>query len=67
MPLFYYVCDRCGDILTITEGAIPADESWTCENCGSQTAWQFTDKDHARDHSAHIRDAARRGTWRDLS
>jgi DNA-directed RNA polymerase subunit RPC12/RpoP len=38
---FYYICDGCGDMVTITAEPIPEDEEWTCEKCGSHALWEL--------------------------
>ena len=56
---FYYVCDRCGDLATITDKAIPEGTSWVCDKCGNgctgtASLWEFTDKRKALEHAEHI-------------
>lgn len=67
MSTYYYVCDACGNIVTIADQAIPEGESWECDECGGTALWEFTGeagKHHALNHSAHIRDALRTGLFR---
>jgi hypothetical protein len=65
--MVYYVCDRCGDIVTVTEAAIPEGDSWRCDSCGSTAAWEFTNADHARDHAAAIVLRKRQAIRRELA
>lgn len=58
---WYYICDACGSIVTITSEAIPEDQAWSCADCGSEAMWEFTNKEHALQHARHISSLARSG------
>jgi hypothetical protein len=65
--LHYYVCDNCGCLVTVTDGPIPEGEQWNCDECGSERAWEFTDKQAAYDHGAHIQRGTASGVFRQLT
>jgi DNA-directed RNA polymerase subunit RPC12/RpoP len=61
---YYYICDACGSIVTITDEAIADDSGWECADCGSSAMWEFTDEEKAMAHSRHIHDGLRSGLFR---
>lgn len=64
---FFYVCDHCGDFVTITGAPILEGDAWECASCGSSAAWEFTDPQAAREHSEHIRKGVTSGLFRTLA
>ena len=58
---WYYVCDSCGNIVTITDTPIPEGESWECGECGSSAMWEFPRASAAVAHAEHIRTLVRSG------
>jgi rRNA maturation endonuclease Nob1 len=63
---YYYICDGCGNVVTITEAPIPEGQAWQCDECGSEALWEFTDKTNAINHSEHIRRIVQSGLFRRL-
>jgi len=62
---YYYICDRCGNLVTVESEAIPDGQDWECDACGSHALWEFPNKDHALAHGAMIaRRASRSGIFR---
>lgn len=61
---WYYVCDSCGNLVTITAAPIPEGIDWTCDTCGSNAQWEFTDKEAALRHSLRIQDVNRSRLFR---
>jgi DNA-directed RNA polymerase subunit RPC12/RpoP len=59
---FYYVCDRCG--CQTSGDVVPEDGEWTCPDCGSHTAWEFTSHSSAYSHSAYIQRAGKSRIFR---
>lgn len=53
-PRYYYICDACGDLVTIEDEAIADDSGWQCSKCGSHALWEFTDKAAAMTHAERI-------------
>ncbi len=64
---YFYICDRCGNIVTITDAAIPEGEAWACDECGSSSLWEFDNKENALNHSEHIRRIAGSRLFRSAS
>ena len=52
---WYYICDSCGNIVTIEAQPIPEGQNWSCDECGSNALWEFPDKAPALAHAEHIR------------
>lgn len=52
---WYYVCDRCGNLVTIRETPIPEGEDWACDKCGSSAMWEFTNQRAAVEHAHHVK------------
>lgn len=61
--IFYYVCDKCGNLVTITDAAIPEGEEWECDICHGSALWEFTDKQKALSHAEHIQHALALLAW----
>lgn len=51
---YYYICDACGDLVTIEDEPVADESGWECD-CGSHALWEFTDKRAALKHAEHIR------------
>lgn len=53
---WYYVCDSCGTMY-VQDAQVPEhpDSDWECDDCGSNAAWEFTDRRNAEGHSEHIK------------
>jgi DNA-directed RNA polymerase subunit RPC12/RpoP len=64
---WYYVCDRCGSLVTIEAAPIPEGEEWECADCGSGAVWEFTNKANALAHGNHIRRGYKSGLFRSAS
>ena len=64
---YYYICDRCGNLVTIEEQPIPEGQDWECDQCHGSAMWEFTDKDKALAHAEHIARGARSGIFRGAS
>lgn len=63
-PRWYYICDACGSIVTITAEPIPEGDVWECADCGSSAMWEFTNETNAMQHSRHIQRLVRSGLIR---
>lgn len=61
---WYYICDHCGSIITITAAPIPEGEEWECDDCGSTAIWEFDNQENAMQHSRHIERMAASGLFR---
>lgn len=64
MTTYYYICDGCGNVVTITAEPIPEGETWECDKCSGSALWEFTNKQHALDHAAHIQRGVASGLFR---
>lgn len=63
---YFYVCDRCGDVITIEAAPILEGVLWECEKCGGSAVWEFASSRHALEHAAHISAMYRDGVHREL-
>jgi hypothetical protein len=63
--LWYYICDHCGNLVTIEAAPIPEDQEWACDECEGSALWEFTNQAHAMQHARHIQAAVRTGLFRE--
>ncbi len=64
---YYYICDACGSIVTITAEPIPENDEWACADCGAHRMWEFTNKHSALAHAEHIRGVVKSGLFHSAS
>lgn len=53
---WYYICDKCGNIVTIEAAPLKNQGSWLCDECGASALWEFDNRTNALIHSATIRE-----------
>jgi DNA-directed RNA polymerase subunit RPC12/RpoP len=64
---WYYICDHCGNVVTIEASPIPEGQSWECADCGSSALWEFESKENALQHSRHIQRLVKSALFRRVS
>jgi hypothetical protein len=56
---WFYICDKCGDLVTIEAAPLPHSTYWVCDKCGCTSLWEFDDEAKALQHSRDIQHKAR--------
>lgn len=55
-----YICDKCGNIVTIEAASLVDQGSWECDKCGASALREFQDQAKALQHSRDIQERVRR-------